>query len=248
MNEVERYGSPIYREQPAPQLISRRLYNLVLTGFVVLSFVIMAACSYITGTREFLLFMVRNPMLVTVGSLVGSIGGIIAMSIGRSRENLTLGLIGYAFFSLTFGFTTSIALSAYDMESISMAFTATAGIMIVFGAAGFMFPDFFCRSSSRFSFSVRSRDFPLLSCVLPVRSKAPGCCCSASYFLRMRLNCSTVTPRCNNWDTMYCWSFPFSCCSMTYFTTWSSDMDCEKMNWKQKQAKQAKSILFVMSV
>ncbi len=72
-----------------------------------------------------------------------------------------------------------------------------------------MFPDFFCRSSSRFSFSVRSRDFPLLSCVLPVRSKAPGCCCSASYFLRMRLNCSTVTPRCNNWDTMYCWSFPF---------------------------------------
>ena len=34
MNEVERYGSPIYREQPAPQLISRRLYNLVLTGFV----------------------------------------------------------------------------------------------------------------------------------------------------------------------------------------------------------------------
>ncbi|WP_144744182.1 Bax inhibitor-1 family protein [Enorma burkinafasonensis] len=145
MNEVERYGSPIYREQPAPQLISRRLYNLVLTGFVVLSFVIMAACSYITGTREFLLFMVRNPMLVTVGSLVGSIGGIIAMSIGRSRENLTLGLIGYAFFSLTFGFTTSIALSAYDMESISMAFTATAGIMIVFGAAGFMFPDFFAR-------------------------------------------------------------------------------------------------------
>ena len=145
MNEVERYGSPIYREQPAPQLISRRLYNAVLTGFVVLSFIIMAACSHITGTREFVLFMVRNPLLVTLGSLAGSIGGIICMSIGRSRENLTLGLVGYALFSLTFGFTTSLALTAYDMTSISMAFTATAGIMIVFGCAGIMFPNFFAR-------------------------------------------------------------------------------------------------------
>ena len=40
MNEVERYGQqpfdgPIYREGPAPKLISRRLSNVLLTGFVL---------------------------------------------------------------------------------------------------------------------------------------------------------------------------------------------------------------------
>ena len=153
MNEVERYeaqqydpyGSPIYQQGPVPKLISRRLYNIVLTGFVVLSFVIMAACSHITGTYEFMLFLMRNSTMFMIGTFVGSIGGIIAMSIARAKENLTLGLIGYAIFSLTFGFTTSLALSAYSMQTISVAFSATAGIMIVFGAAGILFPQFFER-------------------------------------------------------------------------------------------------------
>ena len=153
MNEVERYqsqqydpyGSPIYQQGPAPQVISRRLYNIVLTGFVVLSFVIMAACSHIAGTYEFLLFIMRNSTMFMIGTFVGSIGGIIAMSIGRAKENLTLGLIGYALFTLTFGFTTALALMSYSMETISLAFSATAGSMIVFGAAGIMFPQFFER-------------------------------------------------------------------------------------------------------
>ena len=150
MNEVERYGQqpfdgPIYREGPAPKLISRRLYNVLLTGFVLLSFVIMAACSYITGTYEFMLFMLRNPFALTIGMLVGSIAGCIVMSIGRSKESLPMGLIGYALFTLTFGFSTSLILGMYDMQTISLAFSATAGIMIVFGAAGIMFPQFFQR-------------------------------------------------------------------------------------------------------
>lgn len=150
MNEVERYGQqpfdgPIYREGPAPKLISRRLYNVLLTGFVLLSFVIMAACSYITGTYEFMLFMLRNPFVLTIGMLVGSIAGCIVMSIGRSKESLPMGLIGYALFTLTFGFSTSLILGMYDMQTISLAFSATAGIMIVFGAAGIMFPEFFQR-------------------------------------------------------------------------------------------------------
>ena len=153
MNEVDRYqaqqyqqyGGPIYQQGPAPQVISRRLYNVVLTGFVVLSFVIMAACSYITGTYGFMLWLMRNAMMFQIATLVGSIGGIVCMSIGRAKDNLTLGLIGYAIFSLTFGFTTSLILAAYDMQTISLAFSGTAGIMIVFGAAGIMFPRFFER-------------------------------------------------------------------------------------------------------
>lgn len=149
MNEVERYGqhygSPISQEGPAPKIISRRLYNAALTGFIVLSFVIMAVCSNIAGTYAFMRFLVENPLLCMVGCLVGSFGGIIVMSIGRSKENLAVGLIGYAMFSLTFGFTTALALSAYDLDTISLAFSATAGIMIIFGAAGIMFPNFFAR-------------------------------------------------------------------------------------------------------
>lgn len=149
MNELEQYGQnyegPILQDGPAPKIISRRLYNAVLCGLVLLSFVVMAACSHVAATPEFLLFMYRNPLALSIGSLVGSIGGIICMSIARSKESLPLGLMGYALFSLTFGFTTSLALSYYSLDSISMAFTATAAIMVVFGVAGMAFPKFFAR-------------------------------------------------------------------------------------------------------
>lgn len=150
MNEVERYeqqpfDGPIYRESPAPKLISRRLYNLLLTGFVLLSFVVMAACSYVTSTYEFMLFMMRNPFALMIGMFAGSIGGCIVMSIGRSKESLAMSLVGYALFTLTFGFSTSFILGMYDLQTISTAFSATAGIMTVFGAAGIMFPSFFQR-------------------------------------------------------------------------------------------------------
>lgn len=150
MNELERYGSerydgPIYQEGPAPRLISRRLYNAVLCGLVLLSFMVMAGCSYITATPAFLLFMLRSPFALTLGSLVGSIAGIVCMNIARSRERLGLGLVGYALFSVTFGFTTSFLLSMYSLESISTAFTATAAIMVVFGVAGMAFPKFFAK-------------------------------------------------------------------------------------------------------
>lgn len=145
MNELERYGSPVFREAPAPRLITRRLYNALLAGFVVLSFVIMAICSHITTTIEFVYFIYRNPVLFMVGSLVCSIGGIVCMSIGRSKESLPIGLVGYTLFTLTFGFSTSFVLSAYSLDSITTAFTATAGIMIVFGAAGIAFPRFFAK-------------------------------------------------------------------------------------------------------
>lgn len=152
MNELERserydgsFEGPILEQGSAPRIITRRRYNLLLTGFVVLSFVVMWACSYVAGTYEFLLFMMRNPMLWTIGSLVGTIGGLIAMSAGRAKERLPIALAGYALFTLTFGFSSSLVLMLYDLQTISMAFSATAGIMIVFGAAGIMYPRAFER-------------------------------------------------------------------------------------------------------
>ena len=145
MNELEQYGSPIYEEGPAPKIISRRLYNAVLAGLVFLSFVVMALCSHITGTLDFLMFLSRHAMMFNVLTLVGSIGGLIVMSIGRAQERLGFAMVGYVLFTLTFGFTTSLALAYYSLESISLAFSATAAIMVVFGVAGIAFPRFFAR-------------------------------------------------------------------------------------------------------
>ena len=154
MNEVERYGQqpfdgPIYREGPAPKLISRRLYNVLLTGFVLLSFVIMAACSYITaleeaGQREIVTAGARELLKLPEFRDADKAHQLMSF-LADSKESLPMGLIGYALFTLTFGFSTSLILGMYDMQTISLAFSATAGIMIVFGAAGIMFPQFFQR-------------------------------------------------------------------------------------------------------
>ena len=154
MNELERFDSPIVAERPAGKLVSRRLYNAVLTGLVLLSFVVMAACSYYTSTADFLLFVSHNVLTYTIGSLVLSIGGLIAMSIGRSKESMPIAVVGYALFTLSFGFTTSFALTAYSLESISTAFAATAAIMVIFGAAGFLFPNFFAKIQGVLSVSL----------------------------------------------------------------------------------------------
>ncbi len=145
MNELEQYGSPIFEEGPAPRVISRRLYNAVLAGLVLLSFAVMALCSNITGTLEFVMFYARNAMLMTILPLVGTFGGLIAMSVGKARENLAVAFAGYVLFTLTFGFTTSTVLAYYSLDSISLALSATAGIMVVFGVAGLAFPRFFAR-------------------------------------------------------------------------------------------------------
>lgn len=149
MNELYPQGSPVTEERVtsarAPRVISRRSYNALLAGLIVLSFAVMGVCSHLTTTADFILFVNRNALAYLVGTLVGTIGGIILMNVGRSKESLGLALTGYALFSLTFGFTTSFALSYYSLESITTAFAATAGIMVVFGLAGIAFPRFFAK-------------------------------------------------------------------------------------------------------
>lgn len=148
MNELERYeraDAPVFSGGAAPKLVSYRLYYAVMAGLVVLSFAIMAACSHVTATAGFMLLVADSPFMFLAATLAGTIGGIVCMSIGRSRESLALGGLGYALFTLTFGCTTSLALSTYSLDTISAAFTGTAAIMIVFGCAGIAFPRLFAR-------------------------------------------------------------------------------------------------------
>ena len=91
-----------------PRLISRRLYNVVLTGIVLLSFVVMAASSHITATADFQIFVGNNALTYSVATIVASIVGIVLMNVAlRAKENLPIAVVGYALFALSFGFAVS---------------------------------------------------------------------------------------------------------------------------------------------
>ena len=102
MNELYPQGSPVTEERitsvRAPRVISRRSYNALLAGLIVLSFAVMGVCSHLTTTADFILFVNRNALAYLVGTLVGTFGGIILMNVGRSKESLGLALTGYALF------------------------------------------------------------------------------------------------------------------------------------------------------
>ena len=101
MNELERFEGPISTGQSVPRLISRRLYNVVLTGIVLLSFVVMAASSHITATADFQIFVGNNALTYSVATIVASIVGIVLMNVARAKENLPIAVVGYALFALS---------------------------------------------------------------------------------------------------------------------------------------------------
>ena len=146
MNEINRYDSPfVERSRSRGRLLSARAYNALLAGLILVSFLIMGACANYASTPGFMLAVAQNGLAALVVTLVGTFGGLIAMGIGRSKESLGLSLAGYVAFTLTFGFTTSLALAQYSIQDISTALLATAGIVAVFGAAGLAFPRFFAK-------------------------------------------------------------------------------------------------------
>lgn len=147
MNGIDRYGSSPLTERGSlgGRLLSARAYNALLAGLILVSFVVMGACAQWSSSPAFAAALGRNALAVTIGCLAGSIGGLIAMSVGRSKESLAVSAVGYVLFTATFGFTTSLALAHYSIQDISTALLATAGIVAVFGAAGLLFPRFFAK-------------------------------------------------------------------------------------------------------
>lgn len=105
--------------------------------------------TYFTGTMEFAkttgtfggLFAF---MCIT---LVGTILGMVVMSLGSSRQSAAVSLVGYAIFAASFGILSSTALTHYDLPTINTAFAATAAVTFVFGALGVTFPQVFKRIS-----------------------------------------------------------------------------------------------------
>ena len=140
-------NASLAREINAP-LISRRAYNALCFGLVTVSFLVMWGSYLFSQSYTFYRFLFAHSGMVSgilIGSFVLTIVSIIAMSVGKSRQSLPISIVGYAVFSLTFGFTTSLALQSYSLGSITYAFGITACLSGIFLILGVMYPDFFAR-------------------------------------------------------------------------------------------------------
>ena len=133
------------RQAARGKRLSLRGYSLALTGLVLLGFLAMGFCASLFGDVTFLIRVLSNYMLYMILSFAVSIVGIVMMSRALKSQSVGLSLAGYALFVGSFGFTASLALLGYDMQTISTAFLATAGIVVVFACLGVAFPGVFQR-------------------------------------------------------------------------------------------------------
>ena len=154
MNEIQRDISPIGVEERAARPISPRLYNLIIAGLIFLGFCVMSLGVNIVSTPAFLMWMSHNVLLYMLGSIVGTIAGIVLMSSAVKRQSVARSLVGFALFICTFGLMLSMVLMNYSLPTINTAFLATAGITAVFGALGLAFPQVFQRIAGVLSISL----------------------------------------------------------------------------------------------
>lgn len=124
--------------------ISRRAYNALTYGMVTVSFIITwGMYRFVNDGGIQNLFGGLNPIIMLIVYLVGSIGGIILMSVGKSKQAVPISLVGYGIFTLTFGGTLALLLTRYNVGTIYYAFAITACISGIFLILGVMFPQFF---------------------------------------------------------------------------------------------------------
>lgn len=140
--QIDEFNSVDYSRA---HMLSARSYNLVISGLLFIGFCVMAIGSYFTGTMAFQRFYssLGGAFAVLIGSLVLSVGGMLMISSATKNQSVGLAVAGYVIFIVSFGFTASLGLAYYDLPTIQTAFAVTAGITLVFGALGLMFPAFF---------------------------------------------------------------------------------------------------------
>ena len=141
----ERQITPFDPELDHSAALSRRAYNLIMGGLVILGFAVMGACAYLTTTSGFLEAIYANYLPVMLGSTVLSVAGIFTLFAGMKREGLGLPLLGYALVVGSLGFTTGLILPFYSLPSIANAFVGTTLIAVLFTLLGAAYPSFFAR-------------------------------------------------------------------------------------------------------
>lgn len=131
---------------PSAPPITRRLYNVITYGMVAVSFLILyLTYNFAEGGGLERMLGTGLGLGLLIATLVGPIGGVIVMSVGKRKQSVPISVIGYVLFSLTFGFTVSLTLQRYDVGTISYAFAITACLSGIFLVAGLVFPNVFSK-------------------------------------------------------------------------------------------------------
>lgn len=148
--------SPITKEglSNPGNVLSERMYFFMLTLLVFMGFAIMGVCAGFAASPAFLHAIMRNYLMVVIVCFVASLGSVFIMNRGHETQSVSLSLAGYALMVLSLGFTTSLTLLYYDLDTISAAFMATAGVTVVMGCLGLAFPKAFAKMQGALFFSL----------------------------------------------------------------------------------------------
>lgn len=125
-------------EREGEDKISSRSFYATLTISLLYGFVGTAIAAYITTQNNY------QPDLwgiIGFGLILPLIGIIMTVS----SKNPAISFIGYNLIVVPFGFVLGPVLSQYSANVIRNAFALTAGITLVMGLAGTVFPQFFSR-------------------------------------------------------------------------------------------------------
>ena len=130
-----------------PGVMTRRGFNLLTSGLILIGFLILAICSSIACSPSFMMSVLEHGTAIVVITLICSILGIILIGVAGRKHSTGLAFFGYALVVLTLGFSTGLILPQYDIPAITGAFIGTAVIALVFGILGILFPSFFEKAS-----------------------------------------------------------------------------------------------------
>lgn len=130
-------------QQQSANAISRRIYLLLTGGIVAASFGIIAwMYRYFTQTEA----METMGFGALLAMLVVPFVAIFAMGYAKRKENLPVMVVSYLAFVGTFGGTTAMALTYYELPTITAAFGITLFLSLVFAFLGFVMPQVFQRA------------------------------------------------------------------------------------------------------
>ena len=124
--------------------ISRRAYNALTFGMVTVAFLV-TWVEYLAVQSGALNALLSGGILALILTFALTIGGIVLMAVGKSKQSVALSAAGFALFTLTFGFTLSLTLVRYPVGTIYYAFLITACLSGIFLVLGVTFPEVFSR-------------------------------------------------------------------------------------------------------
>lgn len=142
---MARYEASLDHTQSAPT-ISRRAYNALTFGLVTVAFLIMWGMYLFVSNGGLATFLGGAGSIgALVVYLIGTIGGIALMRKGKSDQSVPTSLVGFFLFAFTFSGTLGLALTRYNVGTITYAFGITACLSGIFLIAGVTFPEFFSK-------------------------------------------------------------------------------------------------------